>query len=176
MKMTRKEAIEKGETQYHGKPCKTCGDTLKYVSGYNCVACITQRTKDRDPEVYKRYIKSEKGQKWLKEFRRSETWHGVQNRYHRKRYSYNPEWYQSRNLKKNYGISLEEYQDMLKQQDGVCYICKEEPGQRNLAVDHNHETGDNRKLLCNKCNTALGLLNEDTYIMKSMIDYVEAHS
>ena len=81
--MTRKEAIEKGETQYHGKPCKTCGDTLKYVSGYNCVACTTQRTKDRDPEVYKRYIKSEKGQKWLKEFRRSETMRSIQNRWRR---------------------------------------------------------------------------------------------
>ena len=82
--MTRREAIEKGENQYHGKPCKSCGDTLKYVTGYNCVACITQRTKDRDPEVYKRYIKSEKGQKWLKEFRRSETWHNVQNKWNRK--------------------------------------------------------------------------------------------
>ena len=81
--MTRREAIEKGENQYHGKPCKSCGDTLKYVSNWGCVACITQRTKDRDPEVYKRYIKSEKGQKWLKEFRRSETWHGVQNQWRR---------------------------------------------------------------------------------------------
>ena len=82
--MTRREAIEKGENQYHGKPCKSCGDTLKYVSNWGCVACIAQRTKDRDPEVYKRYIKSEKGQKWLKEFRRSETWHNVQNKWNRK--------------------------------------------------------------------------------------------
>lgn len=82
--MTRREAIEKGLKHYHGKPCKNCGDTLKFVTGWNCVACTTQRTKDRDPEVYKRYIKSDKGQEWLKEFRRSETYRSVQNRWNRK--------------------------------------------------------------------------------------------
>lgn len=65
---------------------------------------------------------------------------------------------------------------MLEEQGGVCYICKQEPGERRLAVDHNHETGNNRKLLCSKCNTALGLVNEDVNIMKRLIDYIEEHS
>ena len=174
--MTREDAIINGDKHYNGRPCKRCGDTLKFVSGWNCVACTTQRTKDRDPEVFKRYIKSDKGQEWLKEFRNSKTNRDIQNRYHRKRYTYNPEWYQSKNLEQLYGITLDEYNVMLEEQGGVCYICKHEPGERRLAVDHNHETGNNRKLLCSKCNTALGLVNEDVNIMKQMINYIEEHS
>tara|TARA_S200002703_G_C3665130_1_gene204215 strand:- start:45 stop:557 length:513 start_codon:yes stop_codon:yes gene_type:complete len=79
--MTRKEAIEKGFKHYNGKPCVQCGDTLKYVSAWNCVACTSKRTKERDPKIFKRYIKSKKGQKWLKEFRRSETYRNVQNKW-----------------------------------------------------------------------------------------------
>jgi len=81
--MNLKEARASNSKHYNGRPCKNCQSTLKFTVNQSCVACTTQRTKDRDPEVYKRYIKSEKGQKWLKEFRRSETWHNVQNRWRR---------------------------------------------------------------------------------------------
>ena len=174
--MTRKEAIEKDYKHYNGKPCISCGNTLKFVTSYGCVDCTTKRTKERDPEIYKKYIKSDKGQKWIKGFRNSTTYQNTQNRYNRKKYSYNPEWYQSKNLKSKYGITLEEYNVLLEKQNGVCYICKQTSDTKKLAVDHNHETGENRKLLCGKCNMALGLLNEDKDIMLQMIRYIEEHS
>ena len=80
--MNRKQAKERGEKTYDGKPCKNCGSTKKYTSNWSCVSCELQRTLNRDPDIFKRYIKSEKGQKWLKEFRRSQTYRSIQNKWY----------------------------------------------------------------------------------------------
>jgi len=61
-------------------------------------------------------------------------------------------------IKKRYGLSREQYEVMLAQQDGVCAICKGEGhkmqnGKRGLVVDHDHVNGDVRGLLCMRCNT-----------------------
>lgn len=65
-------------------------------------------------------------------------------------------------LKVNYGISLVEYELMHEAQNGLCAICKEpEKGNRTLAVDHDHETGMVRSLLCFQCNTSIGKFGED---------------
>lgn len=77
----RQKAIELGLKTYHGKPCVKCDLTEKYVSNWACVECTTKSTKERSPDVYKKYIKSEKGQEWLKEFRRSDTFHNTQKRW-----------------------------------------------------------------------------------------------
>ena len=69
--------------------------------------------------------------------------------YHRQRKHY---------LKKKYRISVTDYNNMLAIQDGRCAICKRLPFKYKLAVDHNHETGTVRKLLCNVCNKYLHIL------------------
>lgn len=62
-------------------------------------------------------------------------------------------------LKRKYGITLAEYDQMLEEQHGVCAICGgADPSGRRLAVDHDHETGKVRGLLCTSCNTRLGFL------------------
>jgi hypothetical protein len=64
-------------------------------------------------------------------------------------------------LKRTYGISLEQYDAMLAAQNGVCAICDEaRPDERTLHVDHDHETGEIRGLLCFRCNQAIGSLRE----------------
>lgn len=79
-------------------------------------------------------------------------------------------------LKKKYGISLEQYDEMLKQQNGVCYIChKLESNGKPLYVDHCHKSGIIRKLLCDKCNFTLGLMNEDKTLLNKLIDYINEH-
>lgn len=55
-----------------------------------------------------------------------------------------------------YGITLEDYANMLKNQNGVCAICKKRPTDKNLHVDHDHSNGRVRGLLCYTCNTRLG--------------------
>lgn len=65
-------------------------------------------------------------------------------------------------LKRNYGITLEEYNGLLKKQNGGCAICGAKPKTRSLNVDHNHKTMWVRGLLCHLCNRALGQLKADT--------------
>ena len=76
-------------------------------------------------------------------------------------------------LQKTFGITLKEYQQMLEQQNGVCAICDNPPGNKSLGVDHNHITGKIRSLLCVQCNTALGLVKEDIKILHKMICYLQ---
>lgn len=82
-------------------------------------------------------------------------------------------------LRKTYGISLEEYEALAESQMGRCAICGEKPsGEGNnkvLHVDHCHETGNNRELLCSKCNTGIGQFMEDVEVMKKAIAYLERH-
>lgn len=64
-------------------------------------------------------------------------------------------------LRINYGITVEEYAAMFDKQQGTCAICHN-PSQRNhLAVDHCHTTNLVRGLLCDKCNFAIGLLEDN---------------
>ena len=61
-------------------------------------------------------------------------------------------------LKYHFGLSLDDYDAMLKKQDGCCGICGEHYSafDINLAVDHDHRTGQVRGLLCSHCNLLLG--------------------
>lgn len=74
---------------------------------------------------------------------------------------------------KQYGITPEDYQQMMDEQEGKCVLCREEcsSGQR-LSVDHNHDTGKVRGLLCRNCNRGLGLLKEDPSVLLRAIEYL----
>jgi len=79
---------------------------------------------------------------------------------------YDPKKKRNANLKK-YDLTLEGYNKMLSNQNGVCLICEQEETKGNqfgvqpLSVDHNHKTGEVRGLLCKRCNTFLGICNDD---------------
>jgi hypothetical protein len=77
-------------------------------------------------------------------------------------------------LRKRYGLSPEDYERMLKDQGGVCAICKKkcQKGIR-LAVDHDHKTNVIRGLLCSKHNTALGLCSDSPAELRACADYLE---
>ena len=87
-----------------------------------------------------------------------------------------------KNLKHRYGITLEQYYEMLQSQDNRCAICNTTEnkviGERrdwNWAVDHCHDTGKVRGLLCNTCNRALGLFQDNKEILEKAIAYLETH-
>ncbi len=77
-----------------------------------------------------------------------------------------------------YGITFEEYEAMIKRQNGVCAICHSPETKANqyrvqrLAVDHNHETGKVRALLCQKCNGGLGCFDDDPAMLAEAIRYL----
>lgn len=80
---------------------------------------------------------------------------------------------QKQSLKRHYGITLEEYAEMLTKQNGVCASCGDPPNGRKLSVDHNHETDEIRGLLCDRCNFALGQLKEDPIRIKRLLNYLQ---
>lgn len=84
--------------------------------------------------------------------------------------------------KRNYGIDDSALEQMKKDQDYKCYLCHGEGfliGKNNhnekLAVDHDHNTGKVRKLLCHNCNRALGLFKDNPELMRKAALYVEEH-
>lgn len=79
-------------------------------------------------------------------------------------------------LKRNFGITPEDYAAKLQAQGGVCAICAKPPVDRRLAVDHCHTTGTIRGLLCVLCNTALGKFKDDPRLLQSAINYLFFHS
>jgi hypothetical protein len=84
-----------------------------------------------------------------------------------------PNYYRAGKLKKLYGLSTEEYDRLLEGQGGTCAICSKPcPTGRRLAVDHAHDTGKVRGLLCANCNRGLGLFGEDMRVMTMAIQYL----
>jgi len=79
-----------------------------------------------------------------------------------------------KNLKHKYGMTGEEYTHLLITQNSVCALCALPPrGRRRLAVDHCHETGRVRGLLCFSCNTALGTLGDSTDSLERVLKYLK---
>ena len=96
--------------------------------------------------------------------------------------NYDPLKKRNENLKRNYGITLEEYLTRLAEQNYQCKVCGTTAGGGRQAgrgkvngffVDHCHKTGKIRGLLCNNCNRCLGLLKDDLTVVKSLIKYLE---
>lgn len=77
-------------------------------------------------------------------------------------------------LRRRYGITEEEYNALLEKQNRVCAIChKACTSKSRLTVDHDHNTGKVRRLLCHKCNVAIGMAGDKIEILQSAIHYLE---
>lgn len=91
------------------------------------------------------------------------------------------QWHSKRHyyLKYKFGITEEQYNAMLESQKFSCAICgSQQSGDKRssrLAVDHCHETGKVRGLLCSACNKAIGLLRESAENLRSAISYLKKH-
>lgn len=85
------------------------------------------------------------------------------------------------NLKKNFNITLEEFNQMLSNQNNLCMICRtpfnlehnRKEMERKACVDHNHQTGKVRGLICNNCNTGLGRFKDNIELLREAIKYLE---
>ena len=127
-----------------------------------CKSCMKERHAKRyqDPSVRERILES------------SARW--------RER---NPDADANKTLKRKYGITLEQYDKLFAAQGGVCALCKRAEttkrrkkgeGRERLAVDHCHDTGRVRGLLCFKCNTAIGSLGDTEEDAKRVVEYLSA--
>ena len=94
-----------------------------------------------------------------------------------------PTYIRRLNLERRFGITLEQYEEMYQQQQGLCAICNRPETFVNekgvvapLSVDHNHTTRKVRQLLCRQCNSTLGLMGEKVERLQACIDYLLRHN
>lgn len=108
--------------------------------------------------------------------KQSKSWNGLNPRCKECFHPGHTEYMYGYNIKRKYGISISEYEELLVKQNGVCAICKGTKTSSNkngrFCVDHDHETGKIRGLLCSNCNTALGLMKDDITRLARAIEYL----
>jgi hypothetical protein len=94
--------------------------------------------------------------------------------YHRQQR--NPEKWKGKDLKARFGIGFDEYARMFQSQNGKCAICDKHQAEFNIkfAVDHCHQTGKIRGLLCVHCNHGLGKFFDRTDLLRKSIEYLES--
>lgn len=135
------------------KPCSICGEVKQLVD-----FSVSRRGTDTSNTVYRGECKpcaSAKAMVWYRA-----------NRDRSKEIS------RRHSLKKLYGLSVAEYDALVRQQYGVCAICGNGRDHKHLHVDHDHDTGNVRGLLCNRCNRAIGLFEDDPAILRKAIAYL----
>lgn len=135
----------------------------------DCKSCFKRRAAERyarNPEPVKERVRRwaqenpEKRADWQRRYRAS----GRRQQVDRRSY-----------LKRKYDITLEQYDEMLAAQGGVCAICGCTPRDDiSLHVDHDHTTGEIRGLTCFRCNNSLGDLNDDPRRLRRAIEYLES--
>jgi hypothetical protein len=82
-----------------------------------------------------------------------------------------PEQNRTKHLKRAYNLTAEEFTYLVMEQGGVCGICGLVPS--SLFVDHNHQTGEVRGLLCQKCNSGIGFLGDSLEGLEKAINYLK---
>lgn len=92
-----------------------------------------------------------------------------------KSYMNNPTRPIAARIKRAYGMTVEDYDRILAQQNGRCRICRRPPERTRLCIDHNHESGQVRGLLCSNCNALLGLARESQSILQAAIEYLDTY-
>lgn len=134
----------------------------------DCKSCFQARAKARYPLVREEAI--ERSRQWrldnIERFRENQ-----------RRMRAKPEFkVKSRagHLKRKYGITIEQYDAMLVAQGGGCAICQRPPSDSiSLHVDHDHETGRIRGLLCFRCNNSLGDLEDSPQLLQAALRYID---
>lgn len=81
-------------------------------------------------------------------------------------------------LKKNFGLTVQDYNEMSQSQKGVCSICQKKQTAKYtkyLFVDHDHKTGKVRGLLCDRCNKGIGFFFDDVKLLERAIIYLSSN-
>jgi len=95
---------------------------------------------------------------------------------YKKKYNYDKKYLKrDQFLLRKYNITSEYYNELFLKQEGRCLICNKHQSEfkKSLAIDHNHENGEVRGLLCGNCNTAIGLLKESIDLLENAKNYLE---
>jgi hypothetical protein len=80
-----------------------------------------------------------------------------------------------RHREREYGLTEEQYNNMILSQNNLCAICSQ-PSTRTLNIDHNHETGKVRGLLCTNCNLGIGNFQDSLIYLQNAVNYLNHHA
>lgn len=90
-------------------------------------------------------------------------------------------YHRDKSLKQNYGIGLDKFLNMIKEQDGLCAACGQPlngtsgQGCFSPVVDHDHKTGKVRQIIHGRCNTIIGHADDNPEILRKCMEYLERH-
>lgn len=160
------------------KPCRKCGN-IKPLSEFHiarenkdghrneCKDCWKKICKARYAQNRDEYIA--RTQKWREDNpEKYEEWRRRNREENRERIAaVNRRAY----LQRKYGLSPDDFEFLVVAQGGKCRICEAAEGEK-LHVDHHHDSGLVRGLLCGKCNKAIGLLDEDPQLFEAATSYL----
>lgn len=136
------------------KPCRWCGESFSPPSGGDFYCQVNCKLAAKR-ESHRKAV-AEQRRKKPEQYRRSKAnWDLLQ-----------------------YGLTLAQYEEFAASNGNVCAICGSEKNgghsvTRKLVVDHSHETGEVRGLLCANCNSGIGLLQDDPEVLRKAIQYLE---
>lgn len=117
------------------------------------------------------YKDPEKLVKWLESNRED------QNAKKRSYYAAHKVQWREQQLKRDFGISLSQWEEMFVGQNGLCAICGDWlKFDGSTQVDHDHRDGKIRALLCGRCNRALSNLRDSSFIAEQAAKYLEVHN
>ena len=139
--------------EYYDSKCKKCKNL--YSRNYN------RANKDKLDTMHKQWRDQNKDK--ISSYRRN--WRGNNPEYNKTWSQNNKESVKLFQVKYNYNLTKEEYEALPKS----CEVCGSTD---NLCIDHNHETGLVRGVLCSRCNSALGLLRENSSIILRLASYI----
>jgi len=148
----------------------TCHPNRKLIGHGLCKNCYDKHLKEVNPAYKERQLANKR--EWYK--KNSEEAKKKERERNRKR-SQDPNHklkVRRYTLKRQYGITIGEYEEMLAQQNNSCALCFRKQGKANFHVDHCHKTGRVRGILCHQCNWYLGTIEEDLAIMNRIKEYL----
>lgn len=160
-RVCKKCGVEKPETAYHRD-----GHGYLYRQCKECYNAEQQAKYHEDVETSREYNRT-------KAFHRSQAARDYRKAYRAKHASEIARKKYEGRIRRVYGMSVEDYEALRDSQGGVCVVCGRDPSPKRLYVDHDHATGLVRGLLCNNCNSAIGLLADNPAAMRAAAAYVE---
>ena len=127
-----------------------------YKGSWPAQARYYRRNKIKHQDTTRKYYQRNKKQhyKWTREWQKK-----------------NPAKISGYQLKRNYGLTLDDYANLVEKQNGCCAICETPFVESKPYVDHDHSTGIVRSLLCSRCNIFVGFIERSPDILTKILHY-----
>jgi len=156
------------------KKCGRC-QTVKTIDNFSKYEITNKKHSSECRECHTKRLReyTEKNKEKVKEhgrkYRQSEHGISVRKKYYK---TITEEQKRKKLLHDKYKITPEYYNSLFDQQKGICKICKSPPKDKYLVIDHDHQTGEIRGLLCQRCNKTLGFAGDTIEKVQRFIDYL----